>query len=43
MEFNIIWWKGKGLIRKYGEYDVGRKESEVVFKGIIFGRVLNLD
>lgn len=43
MEPNTIWWKGKGLTRKHGEYDAGRRESEAVPKGTIPGRVLNSD
>lgn len=36
-----MWQKGKGLTRKHGEYDAGRRETEVVLKGTVMVRVDN--
>lgn len=37
-----MWQRGKGLTRKHGEYDAGRREIEVVPKGTVTARVENL-
>lgn len=36
-----MWQRGKGLTRKRGEYDAGRRETEVVPKGTITARIEN--
>lgn len=36
-----MWQKGKGLTRKHGEYDAGRRETEVVLKDTVPARVDN--
>lgn len=36
-----MWQRGKGCARKHGEYDAGRRETEVVPKGTITARVEN--
>lgn len=41
MEPNTMWQRGKGLTRKWGEYDAGRREMEVVPKGTITAGVEN--
>lgn len=43
MEPNTVWQRGKGLTRKRGEYDAGRRETEVVPKGTITARVENAE
>ena len=41
MEPNTMRQRGKGLTRKRGEYDAGRREIEVVPKGTIIARTEN--
>lgn len=41
MEPNTMWQRRKGLTRKWGEYDAGRREMEVVPKGTITAGVEN--
>lgn len=41
VEPNTMWQRGKGLTRKHGEYDAGRREIEVVPKGTVTARVEN--
>lgn len=36
-----MWQKGKGLTRKHGEYDAGRRETKVVLKGTVTAGVDN--